>query len=194
MLIKIKKKWELPESEVTDQKLYRTRRDFIKGAGLMTAAAALAACRPERPPEAAVVPGDGAVAESGAAEVQAEAVAESEPVVADVPTDELGDPLTPFQDVTNYNNYYEFTTDKVRVAELSKDFTTSPWQVEVGGLVNNPGTFGVEDILADYVQEERIYRLRCVEAWSMVIPWQGFPPLPTVKEGRADIKSEICSL
>lgn len=173
MLIKIKKKWELPESEVTDQNLYRTRRDFIKGAGLMTAAAALAACRPERPPEAAVVPGDAAVVESGAAEV--EAVAESEAAAANVPTDELGDVLTSFEDVTNYNNYYEFTTDKVRVAQLAQDFTTSPWEIEVGGLVNNPGTFGVEDILADYVQEERIYRLRCVEAWSMVIPWQGFP-------------------
>jgi methionine sulfoxide reductase catalytic subunit len=80
-----------------------------------------------------------------------------------------------FEDITHYNNYYEFTTDKEGVASLSKDFVTHPWTVEVGGLVNKPKTFGIEDILKKFPREERIYRLRCVEAWSMVIPWLGFP-------------------
>ncbi|MCA9871172.1 MAG: protein-methionine-sulfoxide reductase catalytic subunit MsrP, partial [Anaerolineae bacterium] len=74
----------------------------------------------------------------------------------------------------NYNNFYEFTTDKEKVAGLAKDFPTRPWTVEVGGLVNNPGTFSIEDILSTFEREERVYRLRCVEGWSMVIPWLGF--------------------
>jgi sulfoxide reductase catalytic subunit YedY len=89
-------------------------------------------------------------------------------------TDELGDSLTSFEGVTNYNNYYEFTTDKEQVAFLAKDFKTSPWTVEVGGLVHNPRTFDLDDF-AKFDQEDRVYRLRCVEGWSMVIPWLGFP-------------------
>jgi sulfoxide reductase catalytic subunit YedY len=80
-----------------------------------------------------------------------------------------------FEDITNYNNYYEFTTDKEGVAGLAQRFATSPWTLEVGGLVDNPRTFAIEDLLKLFPQEERIYRLRCVEAWSMVIPWNGFP-------------------
>ena len=89
-------------------------------------------------------------------------------------TDELGDSLTSYEAVTNYNNFYEFTTNKERVAQLAEGFVTEPWTVEVGGLVNNPKTYGIED-LRKFDQEERIYRLRCVEGWSMVIPWLGFP-------------------
>ncbi len=89
-------------------------------------------------------------------------------------TPELGDALTSFEAITNYNNYYEFSTDKEAVARLAKDFPTSPWTVTVGGMVSNPKTYGIEDLLKKFTQEERIYRLRCVEAWSMVIPWQGF--------------------
>jgi sulfoxide reductase catalytic subunit YedY len=85
------------------------------------------------------------------------------------------DPATSFNAITNYNNYYEFTVDKERVARLAKNFTTTPWQVEVGGLVNKPRTFSLEDILALGAEEERVYRMRCVEGWSMVIPWLGFP-------------------
>jgi sulfoxide reductase catalytic subunit YedY len=90
-------------------------------------------------------------------------------------TDELGDALTSFEAITNYNNYYEFSTDKEAVAPLSEGLITSPWQVQVGGLVNNPKTYDVDDLRKKFDQEERIYRLRCVEAWSMVIPWMGFP-------------------
>jgi sulfoxide reductase catalytic subunit YedY len=78
-------------------------------------------------------------------------------------------------EITNYNNYYEFTTEKEGVADLSKDFITSPWDVEVYGLVNKPKTYSVDELTEKFQPEERIYRLRCVEAWSMVIPWMGFP-------------------
>jgi len=97
-------------------------------------------------------------------------------------TDELGDPANTFEDIINYNNFYEFSTDKQAVAGLSKDFKAEPWTVEVGGLVNNPKTYGIEDLLKMFPQEERIYRLRCVEAWSMVIPWNGFPLASLLKE------------
>jgi sulfoxide reductase catalytic subunit YedY len=81
---------------------------------------------------------------------------------------------TSFQDITNYNNFYEFSTSKEGVAPEAKDFVTKPWQVEVGGLCAKPKTFDLDDLLK-LPQEERVYRMRCVEAWSMVIPWVGFP-------------------
>ena len=86
---------------------------------------------------------------------------------------EAGKPNT-FEEITNYNNFYEFSTDKRAVAEESKKLITRPWTVDVGGLVQKPKTFDIEELLK-FDQEERIYRLRCVEAWSMVIPWIGFP-------------------
>jgi sulfoxide reductase catalytic subunit YedY len=88
--------------------------------------------------------------------------------------DELGDPLTSFDDITNYNNYYEFTVNKADVIYKAQKFQSIPWQVQVGGLVHNPKTYAIEDLLNHFVQKERVYRLRCVEAWSMVIPWTGF--------------------
>lgn len=97
-------------------------------------------------------------------------------------TDELGDPLTSYEAVTNYNNYYEFTTSKEGVARLAQDFRTSPWAVEVGGLVRNPRTYDPDDLRRTFGEEERIYRLRCVEGWSMVIPWMGFPLAKLLQE------------
>jgi sulfoxide reductase catalytic subunit YedY len=91
------------------------------------------------------------------------------------PAAELADTPNSLEDITNYNNYYEFSPNKEPVASLSKDFQTRPWNVEVSGLVKNPKTYAIEDLLQKFPQEERIYRLRCVEAWSMVIPWMGFP-------------------
>jgi methionine sulfoxide reductase catalytic subunit len=89
--------------------------------------------------------------------------------------DELGAPLNSFEQITTYNNYYEFTTDKQAVAAAAQDFRTTPWTLSVGGLVNKPQTFAVEDLAQRFDEQERIYRLRCVEGWSMVIPWLGFP-------------------
>jgi sulfoxide reductase catalytic subunit YedY len=148
-------------SEITPKDLYFSRRDFIKATGLLAGSALLAAC---------ATPADSATAPAAVA-----------PTAAGK-TDELGDPANSYEDITNYNNYYEFSTNKEAVAPLSEGFTSSPWTVEVGGLVNNPKTYGVEDLLSKFPQEERIYRLRCVEAWSMVIPWNGFPLASLLKE------------
>jgi sulfoxide reductase catalytic subunit YedY len=79
-----------------------------------------------------------------------------------------------FEEITNYNNYYEFSTSKTSVARAAQDFITRPWTIEVGGLVGKPKVFDIDELLK-FEQEERIYRFRCVEGWSMVIPWVGFP-------------------
>jgi sulfoxide reductase catalytic subunit YedY len=147
-------------SEITPQHVYRSRRQFLQAMGILGAGAFLAACSPETAPQQ---------------------TAESAPPASGA-TDELGDPVNTYEEITNYNNYYEFTTDKREVATLAKDFKTSPWEVEVYGLVNKPKTFGLEDLLKNFTQEERIYRLRCVEAWSMVIPWMGFQLSELLKE------------
>ena len=85
------------------------------------------------------------------------------------------DELTPFEDVTTYNNFYEFGTDKSDPAENAKGFKTKPWTVKVEGLVSKPASYSIEDFIKPSKLQERVYRHRCVEAWSMVIPWQGFP-------------------
>lgn len=86
----------------------------------------------------------------------------------------VDEPETSFENITHYNNFYEFSTDKQAVADASEHFQTAGWQVSVGGLVNKPRVFGLDDLLKISPPEERIYRMRCVEAWSMVIPWAGF--------------------
>ena len=172
---------KIKSSEITPEHLYLSRRKFMTGVGALAASAAvLAACGPSA---------EGESASSAAATSPASSGSETQPAATAVSatTDELGDELTSFDAVTNYNNFYEFTTDKEGVAGMVDGFETSPWQVEVGGLVNNPKTFDMDD-LRKFGQEERIYRLRCVEAWSMVIPWVGFPLAKLLKE--VDPKSE----
>ncbi len=132
-------------SEITPKHLYLSRRDFLKASVALSGSALLAACAPTR------------LASSPQA------------------TPDLTDTLTPYETVTTYNNYYEFSMDKQAVARLAKNFRVRPWEVQVTGLVHRPKTFGIEDLLKRFPQEERIYRLRCVEGWSMVIPWLGFP-------------------
>ncbi len=171
-------------SEITPEHIYMSRRKFMVGVGaLVASSAALAACGAPQPvaPAAAEVPSTTAAGPE-AAVAQAETPAEDTKPAASKDTDELGDALTPYQAVTNYNNFYEFSMDKEAVAPLSQGLRTSPWTVEVGGLVNNPKTYDVDDLLKRFGQEERIYRLRCVEAWSMVIPWLGFSLAELLKE------------
>jgi sulfoxide reductase catalytic subunit YedY len=145
---------DIPSSEITDESLYYNRRDFIKTA----AGAAVAA-------EAA-----GAAALLGL------------PGLAGLPrvsslwagTRGADDKPTPYNDITTYNNFYEFGTDKGDPAENAHTLRTRPWTVRVEGEVHKPKTWGIDDILKAFPAEERVYRHRCVEAWSMVIPWDGF--------------------
>jgi len=159
-------------SEITPEQVYLSRRRFMTGMGaLAVSSLVLAACGSAQPsPTSAAT---GVAGATGVAEPTIGLPGVTLPPLTGS-SDELGAPLTSFDAVTHYNNFYEFTTSKEGVAGLAKDLHTSPWTVTVGGLVQNPKSYGLEDIFK-FTQEERIYRLRCVEAWSMVIPWVGFP-------------------
>ena len=157
---------KIPSSEITPEHIYRSRRKFLKALGFTAAGTVLAACGVDLS-EAKDTPEPAAPGEpTHTPEPMPEAIAE---------TDEFGRELTGYDDVTGYNNYYEFDLGKTGVAPNAKDFPTSPWSIEVGGLVNNPRTYDMEEIYSLFDEEERVYRMRCVEAWSMVIPWLGFP-------------------
>ena len=146
---------QIKASEITPKHVYLARRDFIKAAGVLAGSMVLASCMPQliNTPEAT----------------------SASTVSSSLQNDELGAQLNTYKDITHYNNYYEFTTNKEGVANLAANFQTTPWDVEVYGLVNKPQHFSIDDLIRKFQPEERIYRLRCVEAWSMVIPWMGFP-------------------
>ena len=144
---------DIPSSEITPEDTYLNRRKFIAAAGAL-AVGHLAA------------PALGGNANK--------AFARSGQDFSDA-TDELGDEVNQYEHITTYNNFYEFGTDKRDPSRNSGDFQPEPWTVEVNGHVGKPGTYALEDLLRPHTEEDRIYRLRCVEAWSMVIPWRGIP-------------------
>jgi sulfoxide reductase catalytic subunit YedY len=152
MLIRPKPSWSLPHSAITPESVYRSRRDF-----LATAAAGVVGLAAGRL---------GAEAPQGG--LPALAATRNAKFVA-------GDKVNSFQDITTYNNFYEFGLEKSDPAEHAHALTVKPWAVKVDGLVAKPGNYGVEDLVNFKALEERVYRLRCVEAWSMVIPWIGVP-------------------
>ena len=133
-------------SEITPRDVYFNRREFMAGAAALGIA--------------------------GAMPWQAASASPLQAVKSPLSTDE---PLTPQKDILNYNNYYEFGTDKSDPAANAHTLKTSPWSVKIDGLVDKPADFAVDELLKTMPQQERIYRLRCVEGWSMVIPWIGFP-------------------
>lgn len=154
-----KKPDEIKSSEITPENVYLNRRSFIR-AGLIggTALATAGVYRFINPVPSKTIE---------TAAIQEIAKPETQNLSAE-------DKLNSFKEITNYNNFYEFSTTKTAVARKAENFVTRPWTVEIGGLVQKAKTFDIEDLLK-FQQEERIYRLRCVEGWSMVIPWVGFP-------------------
>ena len=162
----------LKESDVTDEELYMNRKKFLKLGGEYTLKAFLGAtlatgfasmCR--RPSEA---PGKEAAlqpivqkGEGGAPEISRESFSTTEE-------------KTPYSEITTYNNFYEFDTDKESPARLAQSLTTSPWEVSVEGEIKQPGVYSLEELFRGVERVERIYRFRCVEGWSMVIPWTGY--------------------
>jgi len=150
--------------KVTDKSVYLNRRTFMRGAVLAgTATASTLLYRRLNPPPPEKVEGDKLATTANAP--REEEIKEGNAVA---------DALTPLEAITNYNNFYEFDTSKSGVARAAKGFVTRPWAVSVDGLVNKPRVFDLDELLK-FPLEERIYRLRCVEGWSMVIPWIGFP-------------------
>ena len=160
----IKKSEPIKSSEITDQKLYLNRRLFMRAAALATSTVATGFLYKQllAPAQRRSTPGS----------------------IADKSYDLQGDTATPYEDITNYNNFYEFSTEKAAVAHKARNFVTRPWTVSVDGLVDKPRVFDIEELLNLAPQEDRIYRLRCVEGWSMVIPWQGFSLSKLLEEVR----------
>jgi sulfoxide reductase catalytic subunit YedY len=152
MLLRIKSSIDIPTAEITDRRVYLDRRRFLQGAAAVAAAGLLPA------------------AEAGAK-------------LANVRKGQYGavEKLTSYKDVTTYNNFYEFGTDKSDPARHAVNFKTRPWSVAVEGEVKKPAVYQLDDLLKPHALEERVYRMRCVEAWSMVIPWVGIPLADVIK-------------
>ena len=157
----IKKPDDIKSSEITDRKVYLSRRNFLRGAALTASAVAtglvykqLLAPQVElATPAGRVEPGSQSAPKQWALN---------------------GEEATSYQDVTHYNNFYEFGTDKYSPARRAQSLVTRPWTVSVEGLVNRPKVFDVDELTRLFPPEDRIYRFRCVEGWSMIIPWLGF--------------------
>jgi sulfoxide reductase catalytic subunit YedY len=154
----------IPSSEITPRAVYEGRREFIRAAGLGAIAGA------------AMI--GGLPFTASAAQQPHKRIEKFSKSTHGVSGDER---LTPYEDVTTYNNFYEFGTSKSEPAILSKSFETRPWTVSIEGEVKRPRRIAIEDILRLAPLEERIYRMRCVEGWSMVIPWVGFPLAELIK-------------
>jgi sulfoxide reductase catalytic subunit YedY len=149
----IRSKPDILPSEITPRDIYR-RREFLQAAGALGAAASLSAT--------GMLASRRARAATKLTDVRKSAFS-------------ITEEQTPFKDVTTYNNYYEFGTDKDEPAEYAHSLKTRPWTVAVEGEVKKPKTFDIEELLKLAALEERVYRMRCVEGWSMVIPWVGYP-------------------
>ncbi len=156
----IKKANDIPSCEITPKSTYLSRRKFITGA-LATGAAVAGGLYLRNTLDGGQ---DGAVLADAA---KLTGIIKSQFSTTEKPTS--------FKDITNYNNYYEFSTDKYEPNGLSRNFRTRPWTVKIDGLVKKPKTMDIDAIMKLAPLEERIYRHRCVEGWSMVIPWVGFP-------------------
>ena len=144
----------IPASQITGESVYRDRRRLLAALAASPVLAGLSGCaeaEPPPPPKTAISAAD---------------------AVAGFRT---GEEQTRYEDITTYNNFYEFGTDKGDPSRAAKTLRTSPWTVAVEGECAKPGRIGLEDLLRGLAPQERVYRLRCVEGWSMVIPWLGVP-------------------
>jgi sulfoxide reductase catalytic subunit YedY len=152
----------IPAAEITPREIYRGRREFIKTAGLGAIAGA---------------------AMLGGLSLPASAATSPRTKIGPFTRTPYGrdEKLTPYEDITTYNNFYEFGTGKSDPAQYAGTLVTRPWTVNVEGEVKRPKRIAIEDILKLAPLEERIYRMRCVEGWSMVIPWIGFPLSELIK-------------
>ena len=169
----IKKSEDIRSSEITPKSLYLNRRKFLQAAAIAgTAAIAGMGLRDLTSPSTA------AFANDKIAGLQKSPFSTTET-------------QTPYKDVTNYNNYYEFSTDKYEPAGLAKNFKTRPWNVTIDGLVAKKQVLDVDSIIKLAAPEERIYRHRCVEGWSIVVPWVGFSLSELIKKANPDPKAKF---
>ena len=169
----IKKPADIPSSEITPKSLYLNRRTFLAGAAAAGAAAiAGISLRDLVSPSMAVY-----------ANAKIDGIKKS--------SFSTKETVTPYKDVTNYNNYYEFSTDKYEPADLAKNFKTRPWTVTIDGAVEKKQVLDVDTIIKMAAPEERIYRHRCVEGWSIVVPWVGFSLSELINKAKPTSKAKF---
>ena len=172
----IKPASDIRSSEITDQKVYLNRREFIRAAGGSAVAAA-----------AGIIGAEALVQARGAAHGRKLENVKKGPFGAD-------EKLNAWEDITSYNNYYEFGTDKSDPVANARTLRPRPWTVAVEGEVHKPRLLSIETLLGGFKLEERVYRMRCVEAWSMVIPWIGFPLANFIKRCEPTAKAKYVEL
>jgi methionine sulfoxide reductase catalytic subunit len=160
----IRKPADIPSSEITPKETYMNRRKFMLGAAVTGAA---------------VFAGKHFLDINEPSET---VHAAAKLTIATKSPFSTSEKQTPFKDITSYNNYYEFGTSKYEPSSLAQALQTRPWTVEVSGLVKKPKNIAIDELISKFPQEERVYRLRCVEGWSMVIPWAGFPLADLIKQ------------
>lgn len=177
----IKSSSDIPSSEITPEPIYRARREFMRGA-ISTMALGVGA--------SLASPILAATQYSHAGETKAPAWLKQQLLATKANSQTLDEKLTPYEHVTSYNNFYEFGYEKSDPADKAGALTTDPWSVEISGEVAKPGVYSLEDILKGVDLEERVYRLRCVEAWSMVIPWIGFSLADLLKKVQPTSKAK----
>jgi len=168
----IKRAESIKPSEITDESTYLNRRQFLSRVSTSTLAIAAGLSLPEflnmNQAQAALTLGN---------------IQPSRYI--------LDEEKTPYKDITRYNNFYEFGTDKEEPAILAQNFKTDPWTLRIDGEVAKPATYQLEDFVKPYTLEERVYRLRCVEAWSMVVPWVGFSFADVIKKVEPTSKAKF---
>jgi len=169
----IKKARDIASSEITPKSIYLNRRKFLAGAAIAGVAAASGRAIREM-----IAPYQTALAGNKIDGIKKSSLSTTETV-------------TPYNDVTHYNNYYEFSTDKDGPAELAKNFRARPWKVKIDGLVDKKQELDVDSIIKMAPPEERIYRHRCVEGWSIVVPWVGFSLSELIKRVNPTSKSRF---
>jgi len=169
----IKKPADIQSSEITPKSLYLNRRKFLAGAAAAGAAAIAGLSLGELVSPSTIVQADAKI----------EGIKKS--------SFSTNETITPFKDVTNYNNYYEFSTDKYEPAGLAKNFKTRPWTVTIDGAVEKKQVLDVDTIIKMAAPEERIYRHRCVEGWSIVVPWVGFSLSELINKAKPTSKAKF---
>lgn len=180
MLIRKPSPSEPLPSEVTSETVYQQRRELLKAAGLFGAAAFFSPLLQAAP----------AAFDPAAERANAPKFLRDKVLARRVTGNATGEAITPFDVVSGYNNFYEFGLDKADPAEYAGSLRMEPWSVRVDGECGKPGTYTLEDILKPHVMEDRIYRFRCVEAWSMVVPWLGFSLADLIKRFEPSSKAK----
>ncbi|NQZ31643.1 MAG: protein-methionine-sulfoxide reductase catalytic subunit MsrP [Oceanospirillaceae bacterium] len=168
----IKQRQQILSSEITSESVYKQRRVFMKSAlglaGAIASSNVAALTNYPQEDDSPKYPGPNWLQDKLQSSITPSGF-------------QAKDKLTPYKDVISYNNFYEFGFDKSEPAKRAQKFITDPWKVEISGEVGKPGVYNLEDFVQPHTLEERIYRMRCVEGWSMVIPWVGIPLADVLK-------------